>query len=153
MRFIGPYVDEIDRGRGDLLMERIERGWPAFRGMAIEPLVREAVGRLLVDPDYSRRLNGARHVGSFWTRSNDVQVDLVGGSHPSRPDRIGFIGSIKWRENAAFTSRDVNDLAGQRRDVPGAEQAKLVGVSRRGFTDDAGGLDVKLMPDDLLAAW
>lgn len=149
LRFVGPNLDEIDRNRGDLLVERIERDWATYRGMAVEPLVRDSVERLLLDPAYAEELDGARFVGSYWTRSNAVQVDLVGGSDRN-PDRVVFIGSIKWRENAAFNRDDANRLAGQRGDVPGASGAKLVGVSRRGFAKDTDVIDVKLTPDDLL---
>jgi hypothetical protein len=149
LRFIGPNLDEIDRDRGDLLIERIERDWATYRGMAIEPLVRDSVERLLLDPAYSEALDGARLVGSYWTRNNAVQVDLVGGEDPD-PTGIAFIGSIKWRESAAFNRDDANRLAGQRRDVPGASGAKLVGVSRRGFTKGTDAIDVKLTPGDLL---
>lgn len=34
-------IDLIERGRGALLLERFERSWPAYRGRAIRPLVRE----------------------------------------------------------------------------------------------------------------
>ncbi len=47
LRFIGPAVEEIDRGRSDLLLARIDRDWPTFRGAAIEPIVRRSIERLL----------------------------------------------------------------------------------------------------------
>lgn len=149
LRFVGPNLDEIDRDRGDLLVERIERDWATYRGMAVEPLVRDSVEQLLLDPAYAAALGGARHVGSYWTRSNAIQVDLVGGKDPD-PTEIAFVGSIKWRENAPFSRDDANSLARQRGDVPGASGAKLVGVSRRGFAKGTDAIDVKLTPDDLL---
>jgi hypothetical protein len=150
LRFVGPGLDEIDRGRGDLLVERIERDWTTYRGLAVEPLVRDSIERLLLGPAYAGGLGGARVVGSYWTRNNAVQVDLVGAADPD-PDEVAFIGSIKWRENATFGRDDAKRLASQRGDVPGAAGAKLVGVSRRGFAEDTDILDVKLTPDDLLS--
>jgi hypothetical protein len=36
-------MPEIERGRGDLTLERIRRGWSAWRERAVEPLIREAL--------------------------------------------------------------------------------------------------------------
>ncbi len=147
LRFVGPAVDEIDRGRSDLLLARIDRDWPTFRGVAIEPIVRRSVERLLPD----KRFGDARYVGAYWTRTNDPEVDLVGAAE-SQPSSVSFVGSIKWRENAAFSRRDTQRLIEARGKVPGAAESRLVGVSRRGFAADAG-LDVEVSPDELLRAW
>jgi len=147
LRFVGPAVEEIDRGRSDLLLARIEREWPTFRGAAIEPVVRRSLERLLPD----ERFGDARYVGGYWTRTNVPEIDLVGAAEPE-PTSVSFVGSIKWRENAAFSRRDTRRLIELRGQVPGAAEARLVGVSRRGFADDAG-LDVEVSPDDLLRAW
>ncbi|HEY5342153.1 MAG TPA: ATP-binding protein [Solirubrobacteraceae bacterium] len=147
LRFVGPRIEEIDRGRGDLLLERVERDWTSFRGRAIEPVVRRSLERLLPD----ERFGDARYVGGYWTRTNVPEVDLVGAAD-QRPTDVSFVGSIKWRENAHFTRRDTEDLIVQRGQVPGAGRARLVGVSRRGFVADAG-LDVGISPDELLQAW
>ncbi|MGH2835017.1 MAG: ATP-binding protein [Solirubrobacteraceae bacterium] len=147
LRFIAGGVEEIDRGRSDLLLARIERDWSAFRGMAIESIVRRSLERLLPD----RRFGDARYVGGYWTRKNVPEVDLVGADAPE-PSSVSFVGSIKWRENAPFSRRDTRSLIEQRSQVPGADEALLVGVSRRGFSADTG-LDVELSPEDLLNAW
>jgi len=147
LRFVGPGIDEIDRGRGDLVIDRIEQAWGAYRGKAIEDLVRRSVERLLPDS----RFGAARHVGGYWTRSNDVEVDLI-GADSAEPRSIAFVGSIKWRERTRFTAADSRALSQQRAAVPGAENALLVAVSRSGFAVDAG-LDVALTPADLLEAW
>ncbi len=147
LRFVSPGVDEIDRGRGDLLLARIERDWSTFRGAAIEPLVRRSLERMLPAP----RFGDARYVGGYWTRTNVPEVDLVGAPEPE-PSTVSFVGSIKWRENAMFSRRDTLRLVEQRGLVPGAAEARLVGVSRRGFANDAG-LDVEVSPDELLHAW
>ena len=148
LRFIGPNMQEIERGRGELMVKEIQVSWPDYRGKAIEPLLREAIERLLPD----ERFGEARYVGGYWTRTNDVEVDLVGANKQARPERIDFVGSIKWREHAAFDSRDLGHLISQRPRVPGADDSTLtVGVSRTGF--DIADLDVKLGPEDLLVAW
>jgi hypothetical protein len=147
LRFIGPNIDEIDCGRGDLVVDRIERDWPTFRGKAIEPVIQRSVERLLPDS----RFGAARFVGSYWTRTNDPEVDLVGAADRNQPTTVDFVGSIKWRESAPFSRHDTSTLIEERAKVPGAPRARLVGVSRSGFS--ASDLDVKLTAGDLLEAW
>lgn len=147
LRFIGPNMERIERGRGELVVEEIKNSWADYRGKAIEPLIRDAIERLLPD----ERFGGARYVGGYWTRTNDVEVDLVGADR-ERPKRIDFMGSIKWRERALFDGRDLGRLISQGPRVPGTDESTLtVGVSRTGF--EVEDLDVRLGPDDLLGAW
>ena len=63
-RFVAPGLDEVDRGRGDVVLERVRRDWLSWRGRAVEPLVRDALERLLPDD----RFPGVRHVGGWWNR-------------------------------------------------------------------------------------
>lgn len=150
LRFIGPHAAELERGRGDLVLDRVREGWNAYRGRAVEPLVWESIEQLLSD----ERFGGATYVGGYWTRKGDVEVDLVGADRPERAKRIAFVGSIKWRESAPFDGRDLGHLAAQRGEVPGAaDTTLLVGVSRSGFSDQGATVDVALTPDELLAAW
>ena len=150
LRFIEGKIDLIERGRGALLFEDFERDWPAYRGRAIEHLAREAIERLLPDPE---RFGTARYVGSYWTRAGTAEVDLVGGDDRPVAKSVDFVGSIKWRAQRPFSRVDGLDLAARRDEVPGAgEGTLLVGVSSRGFEDDAP-LDVRLGPEDLIAAW
>jgi hypothetical protein len=151
LRFVGPHLDELSRGRPDLVIDRIERDWAVYRGRAIEPLVRVALERLLDEPSLSDSLGGARHVGAWWRRDHSIEVDLVGGDRPE-PKRIGFVGSIKWRDREPFSAADLRQLQAGRAHVPGAEGAKLVAVSRSGFEDGLD-LDASFGPDRLLAAW
>jgi uncharacterized protein len=150
LRFVGPNMPEIERGRGDLAVERIREGWSAYRGRAVEPLVRESIFRMLPD----ERFGDTQYVGGYWTRKGDVEVDLVGTEVKLRPERIASVGSIKWREGAPFDGRDLGHIAAQRDEVPGTdEDTVLVGVSRRGFDEQGRGLDAALVPEDLLEAW
>lgn len=151
LRFVGPNIDEIDRGRGDLVIERIERDWSTYRGRAIEPVVRAAIARRLADPGFSGPLGDARYVGGFWTRDNRIEVDLT-GAVDQNPKSLSFIGSIKWRDTGRFMPADATELAARRADVPGAAAAKLVGVARAGFHPEVE-LDAKLTADELLEAW
>ncbi|MGH8903581.1 MAG: ATP-binding protein [Egibacteraceae bacterium] len=144
LRFIGPNLDLLLRGRGDVVEDRIRDAWPTYRGQAVEPLVRASLERLLPD----QRFGQARYVGSYWSRTGDTEIDLVGGEDKQAPTAVGFIGSIKWRERAPFDRRDLVALASARSRVPGADQALLIGVSRSGFSTTE--LDAALRPVDLL---
>ncbi len=150
LRFVGPNMPELARGRSDLVVERIMRDWSAYRGRAIEPLARVAIERLLPG-GLGERLGDARHVGAWWRRDHAVEVDLVGGDRPE-PGTIGFVGSVKWRERGRFSAEDLAQLARQRTQVPGAESAKLVAVSRTGFEKGLGA-DASFGPEELLGAW
>lgn len=148
--FVDRRIDLIERNRGYLLFEHFERSWPTYRGRAIEPVVRESVERALPDDD---RFDGARYVGSYWNRSGTVEVDLVGGDAYPVAKRIGFVGSVKWRQGRPFARADGLELAAAREDVPGCgTDTRLVGVSSQGFEDGAP-LDIRLGPEDLIGAW
>jgi AAA+ ATPase superfamily predicted ATPase len=151
LRFVGPHMAELSRGRPDLVIGRVLRDWQTYRGRAVEPVARGALERLLADHDLRDRLDGARHVGSWWRRDHSVEVDLVGGDAPT-PTTIGFIGSIKWHERDPFSASDARKLAANRVHVPGAAAAKLVAVTRCGIEGGAAA-DATFGPDELLAAW
>ncbi len=127
------------------------RDWSAYRGRAVEPVVREALERLLAGAALSKRLGGARQVGSWWRRDHSVEIDLVGGDAP-QPAKIGFVGSIKWHESEPFAVAELRKLASSRERVPGATEAKLVAIGRTGVADGVAA-DAAFGPDDLLAAW
>jgi uncharacterized protein len=150
LRFVNRKVDLIERGRGRLLFEEFRRDWPTFRGQAIEPVVRDSVERLLPD---ARSFGAARYVGGYWNRTGTIEVDLVGGDAKPVAKKIGFVGSIKWRQKKSFARSDAMKLASYRSKIPGAsEQTALVGISSRGF--EAGvPLDLQLSPEELVGAW
>lgn len=148
VRHVGPSLPEVERGRGRLVARRVLADLPTFTGISVEPVVREALTRLLPD----RRFGQAHHVGGYWTRDGRTEVDLVGGRRPDRAIHVEFLGSIKWRQRAPFDKRDLEALAAQRTAVPGAgPRTRLVAVSRSGFA--CHGLTHALEPAELLAAW
>ena len=148
LRFIEPSLPDIARGRPDLALARVSQSWTAYRGRAVEPLIRESLERLTAtDPVLA-------HVGvfgSYWTRAGDVEVDLVGADQWPGATRVPVIGSVKWRERGPFDRRDLDALAGQRADVPGAGGAALIAVSRSGFA--VRDIDRAYGPVDLVRAW
>lgn len=144
LRFIGPNRDRIDRGRGDVVAQRISTSWSSFRGTAVEPLVAQAMSLLLPD----ERFGTGTEVGRFWTRDHSVEVDLVIAERDTPPSVPSAIGSIKWRETAPLAEEDVTALARARAAVPGAAEAALFAVSRSGGSSDR--LVEVLTPEDLL---
>lgn len=147
--FLGPRTSEIDRGRGDRVLERIERGWTSWRGRAVEPVVRQALRR---QPPDTGTASFSDVVGGYWTRTNDVEIDLVGADRAPVAQRIGFVGSITWHDERPFDARDLADLIVARDRVPGADRTTpLVVVSRVPASVD--GPAVSYGPEDLLRAW
>jgi hypothetical protein len=113
---------------------------------AIEPVIREALSRLLPLDG----LDGAA-VGGYWTRTNVPGVDLIGADRAPVAHNVTFAGSIKWLENEPFDSTDLAALAAATSLVPGAdERTSLLAVSRRGCSAHPA---ATLGPDELLAAW
>jgi len=147
LSFVHPAIPTIERGRGDAVLRTTRARWTAWRGRAIEPVVRETLWRLAD----VRLPAGTEAIGSYWTRSNDPEIDVVGADRAPVAGRITTVGSIKWHDEAPFDARDLARLAHHRDLLPGApEDATLLAISRTGCSIT--GLPV-LTPDDLLAAW
>jgi AAA+ ATPase superfamily predicted ATPase len=142
--FVDPHREELARGRSDRVLNRIDAGWTGWRGRAIEPVIREALVRLRP---------GQGPIGGYWTRSNDVEVDIVGADRSPMAKEITFVGAVKWLERRAFDHRDLAALITHRERVPGAHrETPLVVVSRAGTTV-ADAVAHTYGPADLLAAW
>ena len=69
-------VGDIDRGRGGLALQRVTDSYTGWRGRAIEPVVRDALERLLPDTCWPE----VRAVGGWWPRTNVPEIDLVGAN-------------------------------------------------------------------------
>lgn len=147
LAFVGPHLAEVERGRGDRVLERIRASWTSWRGRAVEPLVRESLARL--GPE---QLGGAGGVvGGYWTRSNDVEVDLVVADRAPVAEEVTAVGSVKWLEREPFGARDLASLLRHRDRVPGASvDTPLLVVSRSGC--DVSGVTA-IGPEQLLDAW
>ena len=146
LRFIDPHMDEIERGRGDLTLARIEKGWTSWRGRAVEPLIREALARILPD----EHLPAAPAIGGYWTRTNNVEIDIVGADRQPIARELRFLGSIKWLENSAFDDHDRAALTRHWAALTD-QPIPLIAVSRSGIA--TAGLHAAYGPDDIIAAW
>jgi hypothetical protein len=139
-------LDAISRGRADLALRDFSASWPTWRGRSVEPLVHDALSRLLPETD---EFHGVERVGSWWTRDGQIEVDVTA---TSRGQTVAAIGSIKWRERGRFSGRDLSDLAQARALVPHAEHARLIAVCPAGVATGVRP-DLALNARDLLAAW
>ncbi len=143
--FVEPSMPEIERGRGDLVMDRIRRSWTSWRGMAAEPVIRESLRRMDGLPE------GTAAIGGYWNRTNNPEIDIVGADREPIAKKITMVGSIKWLENRPFDSHDLGELIVHRSKLPGADTSTpLYTVSRSGSS--VGEVTV-IDPTDLLEAW
>ena len=150
LTFLGPGFAEIERGRGDRVLARMHTSWESWRGRSVEPIIREALDRL---GPQALDLGDipAPVVGGYWTRTNDVEIDIVLADRAPVAKRVLGVGSIKWREREPFSMGDYATLARHRDQLPGATPATpLLAVSRVPST--ISGVKV-LTPAELIAAW
>lgn len=149
LAFVPRILPLVERGRGDVALERMAKSWTSWRGRAVEPLIRESLLRLLPDADWP----GTEAVGGWWNRQNKPEIDLVGADREPVARELHFVGSVKWLENHPFGRREYEALVRDVAAVPGATQdTPLVAVSRCGVTDDLP-LAAHWGPDDLVRAW
>lgn len=146
LRFIDPHLDEIERGRPDLTLARIEKSWTSWRGRAVEPLIREALARILPDG----RLPDAPAIGGYWTRTNDIEIDIVGADRQPVARELRFLGSIKWLENSPFDDHDRAALTRHWAALTD-QPIPLIAVTRSGTT--TAGLHAVYGPEDIITAW
>lgn len=148
--------EQVRRGRPDAAFRIVQRRFPAWRGRAVEPLVRQslelaaAVGELPW-PD-------VEVVGGWWNRQFDPEVDLVGADRSPVARRLRFVGSIKWL-GTPFDDHDLANLVRGGAQVPGFEPGRtsLVVVPRSGTSPhldlDRANVDLVWGPADILSAW
>jgi AAA+ ATPase superfamily predicted ATPase len=152
LRFVEPIRSEIGRGIGATNVTAITRSFADYAGRAVEPIIRSGIERRIAGGD--PRFGGARIVGGFWTRDNQVEVDLVGADRESPPVKsVGFVGSIKWRVARPLDGHDVADLERAASRIVGATPGTtVVGVSRAGFAGISRRI-VEVTPDEILEAF
>ena len=147
LRFIERELPAIERLHTEEVVRRIMARWPDVRGTFVEPILRDALERRLPD----ERLPGATYVGSYWTRKNDPQIDLVGADARTSPASVAFVGSIKWRERAPFDGADISQLAEKSALMPGVGAATpLVAISRTGIDPSVRALSLAITPGELM---
>jgi hypothetical protein len=139
------------RGRTLAGQEILAARWSAWRGNAVEPMIREA----LTNAAFAGELPwpGVHDVGNWWNRQSTAEIDLVGADRNPVANRVMFAGSIKWQDGPF----DRHHLAELQRDaplIPGFDAGcGLVVVSRSGTALPPDAVDVIWSPDDVVRAW
>ena len=149
LAFLARAIPLIERGRGDLALERIERSWTTWRGRAVEPLIRESLLRLMPNDEWPE----TEAIGGWWNRQNNPEIDLIGADREPVARQVHFVGSVKWLETQPFGRHEYDALVRDMLAVPGAApDTPLVAVSRCGVADDLP-LAAHWGPEDLVRAW
>lgn len=149
LAFLRRAIADSERGRPDLALRRIERSWTAWRGRAVEPVIRQTLSRVLPDD----RWPDTEEIGSWWNRRNNPEIDLVGADRGPVARDVHFVGSIKWYDNRLFDQRDHEELVRGAAFVPGVSiDTPTIAVSKAGFEPGLP-LDQSWGPEELLAAW
>ncbi|MEV5711862.1 ATP-binding protein [Actinoallomurus sp. NPDC052274] len=146
--------EQARRGRPEAGIRVIERRWTAWRGRAVEPLVRQSLE--LAALSGTLPWTDVEAVGGWWNRRFDPEVDLVGADRAPVAGTVFFAGSVKWLTSPF----DGHDLAAVRRavvQIPGYEPALtgLVVASLNGLGEDVEERSVDLLwgPEDVIGAW
>jgi uncharacterized protein len=147
-RYVAPNMPSIERGAGSAAVRRVLVDWEAWKGEAVEPIIRESVLRLALRDE---SLATAADVGRWWRRDGQTEVDIVIGDRFPAAKSLLAVGSIKWRQSDAFGTNDLRDLSQAVAQLPGADGIPLVAVSR--IPSRVDGLSHLWTPDDIINAW
>jgi uncharacterized protein len=142
---------QVQRGRNTAAQTLLTNRWSTWRG-TVEPLIRDALTNAAIDGDLP--WNDAQHVGGWWNRQSNPEIDLVGADRGPVAKQILFAGSIKWQDGPF----DRHHLTALRRDaeaIPGFDPSGtgLVIVSRSGTDLADEPVDLTWGPGEVLAAW
>ena len=149
-----PVHEQARRGRPEAGFRLIERRWTAWRGRAVEPLVREAlelagIAGALPWPE-------VEVVGGWWNRQFDPEVDLVGADRAPVASKLSFAGSIKWL-SSPFDGHDLDALHRAVTQIPGFDPAAagLVVVSLGGLATGVGlkSTDLAWTAQEMVDVW
>ena len=153
LRYVGRNLPLIERGAGKAVSERVVADWQRWVGVAVEPLVRESVFRLLLQEDsVDQGGAGGVQIGRWWRRDGSAEVHIVVGDRGPVAQQIRAIGSIKWKRIEPFDLEDAASLLSARALVPGATPTtKLIVASRTPVS--VPGIDSVFGPTELMSAW
>ncbi|MEV6414149.1 ATP-binding protein [Kribbella sp. NPDC051718] len=146
--------EQARRGRPEAGFRIIERRWTAWRGRAVEPLVRESLE--LAGLSGGLPWPDVETVGGWWNRQFDPEVDLVGADRGPIATALAFAGSIKWL-GSPFDAHDFDVLRRATAAIPGFDAAAggLVVASLSGLASgvDMRPTDLLWTPADIIGAW
>jgi hypothetical protein len=146
--------EQARRGRPEAGFRVVERRWAAWRGRAVEPLVRQSMEIAALSGNLPWPEVGT--VGGWWNRQFAPEIDLVGADRAPVAGGIIFAGSIKWLASPF----DGHDLAALRRavtQVPGYDPATtglvISSLSGIGADLDQRSADLLWTPRDVVESW
>jgi uncharacterized protein len=131
-RFVQPSEALLDRGRDDLVLERVQAQLDLFVSRAQGPW-EQACRDYLWRAAVARQLGGCTfdRLGAWWVgrgASDSSEIDLVG----REARRTTLLASCKWR-NEYMKPGDLDDLRALGKQVGAAEDTLCVLFSRSGF--------------------
>ncbi|WP_329522686.1 AAA family ATPase [Streptomyces jietaisiensis] len=143
------------RGRPETAYRVVERRWAAWRGRAVEPLVRESLELAAVEDDFP--WPGTEVVGGWWNRRFSPEIDLVGADRTPVAGTVFFAGSVKWL-GSPFDPHDLAALARGAVEIPGfvPGPARLALVSLSGVAEAVAhdeGVGLVWGAEDVVDAW
>ena len=121
-RCVYPNRSRLQRGRVEEVCEAVLADLDNHMGTVFEEVCRHWAGRYSTDPPLAQ----AEDLGAYWTRTHDVEVDLLARGAKG----ILAVGSCKW--SARADAHDLDRLIELRGKIPGAGNAALY-VFARGF--------------------
>ncbi len=119
-RYVYPNRSRLQRGRVEEVCDSILADLDNHMGTIFEEACRDWAGRHSDDP----QLLGAQDIGAYWTRTHDVEVDLVARGRTG----IIAVGSCKWSTRA--DAHDLDRLIELRGKIRGAGNATLYVFAR-----------------------
>jgi hypothetical protein len=145
---------QASRGHPEAGLRLLQRRWSAWRGRAVEPLIRESLELAAATGAFP--WTDPEVVGGWWNRRFDPEIDLVGADRAPTADRIDFAGSVKWQSNP-FDAHDLRALRNGAGHVPGFDPGRtgLVVATLSGITADlrTEAVDLVWRPSDVTDAW
>ena len=149
LRYVARNLALIERGAGKAVVDRVVADWKSWVGLAVEPIVRESVFRLLLQDE---QLEGVGEIGRWWRRDGSAEVDIVVGDRGPVAHQIAAIGSIKWKKSAPFDLADAAALLTARNLVPGTTPTTMMIAASR-TPVSVPGMDLTVGPSQLMGAW
>lgn len=121
-RYVYPNRSRLAMGRVEEVADAIEADMDNYMGWVLERICRDWAAARAPHPEFAE----AAEVGSYWTRTHNVEVDVVARTKR----RYTALGSCKWSANA--DTHTLDDLEESRDAISGAADAKLF-IFARGF--------------------
>ena len=119
-RYVYPNRSRLQRGRVDEVCKAVLADLDNHMGPIFEDVCRHWAGRYSTDASFA----DAEDIGAYWTRTHDVEVDIVARGRRG----ILAVGSCKW--SARADAHDLDQLIEMRGKIRGGGNAALYVFAR-----------------------